>query len=156
MKLAHNLRIDSVSRLLPAEPLMLDAGRPVAEAVQVMRDRGVNCLLVGDAAGNLIGIFTDRDLLRRVIAAGKPWATPLGEAMTPDPTCVGEKEPVRAAIAKMQQGGYRHLPVLDEAGRPVGVLAVRQIVHYIVEHFPTAVYNLPPNPRAAPTTREGA
>lgn len=156
MKLARNLKIDSVSRLLPAEPLMLGSDRPVAEAVGVMRDQSVSCLLVGDEEHKLVGIFTDRDLLRRVIAADKPWTTPLGEAMTPNPTCVGEKEPVRAAIAKMQRGGYRHLPVLDEAGRPVGILSVRQIVHYIVEHFPTAVYNLPPNPRTSPTTREGA
>jgi hypothetical protein len=56
----------------------------------------------------------------------------------------------------MDEGGYRHLPVVDEGGRPVGVLSVKRIVHYLVEHFPTTVYNLPPNPGAVPQEREGA
>jgi CBS domain-containing protein len=56
----------------------------------------------------------------------------------------------------MVSGGYRHLPVVDEEGRPVGVLSVKQIMHYLVEHFPSTVYNLPPDPRVVPQEREGA
>jgi CBS domain-containing protein len=56
----------------------------------------------------------------------------------------------------MQEGGYRHLPVVNEVGRPVGVLSVKQIVHYLVEHFPTTIYNLPPDPTVIPQEREGA
>ncbi len=156
MELTRNLKIDSVSRLRPAEPHALTGGCPIAEAVARMREHRASCLLVCDTTGKLVGVFTERDLLRRVIAAGRSWATPLHEVMTPDPECVAEKDPVRAAIGLMQRGGYRHLPVVDEAGRPVGVLSVKQVVHYIVEHFPAAVYNLPPDPRANPTTREGA
>jgi hypothetical protein len=46
--------------------------------------------------------------------------------------------------------------VVDEDGRPVGVLSVRRIMHYLAEHFPTTVYNLPPDPSAIPQAREGA
>ena len=55
----------------------------------------------------------------------------------------------------MEEGGYRHLPVVDERG-PVGVLSVKRIVHYLVEHFPTTVYNLPPDPAVVPQQAEGA
>ena len=55
----------------------------------------------------------------------------------------------------MEKGGYRNLPVVDDAGRPVGILSVMRIVHYLVEHFPVAVYNLPPNPHNWPTTPAG-
>ena len=52
----------------------------------------------------------------------------------------------------MAEGGYRHLPIVDDAGQPKGVVAVHGIVHYLVDHFPETVYNLPPNPNDS--TRE--
>jgi predicted transcriptional regulator len=56
----------------------------------------------------------------------------------------------------MEEGGYRHLPVVDECSRVVGILSVKRIVHYLVEHFPNTVYNLPPDPNAVQQQREGA
>jgi CBS domain-containing protein len=50
----------------------------------------------------------------------------------------------------MHVGGYRHVPLVDEAGRPVGVISVKDIVSFLVELFPAAVLNLPPDPRRAP------
>jgi hypothetical protein len=48
------------------------------------------------------------------------------------------------------------LPIVDDDGKPTGVVAVHGIVHYLVDHFPETVYNLPPDPNAAPKAREGA
>ena len=155
MDLAKNLKIDSVSRLNPGPPWMVGPGQPVADAVALMRREQVGCLLVC-AAERVAGIFTERDLLRRVLAAGKPLTTPVSECMTPDPVTVHPKEPIGAAVRRMEEGGYRHLPVVDEAGRPVGVLSVKRIVHYLVEHFPVIVSNLPPDPNAVPQEAEGA
>jgi CBS domain-containing protein len=76
--------------------------------------------------------------------------------MTPDPVTVSSKEPIRAAIERMEKGGYRHLPVLDERQRLVGILSIKRIVHYLAEHFPATVYCQPPDPRAVPPKREGA
>jgi CBS domain-containing protein len=63
---------------------------------------------------------------------------------------------IGAAVRRMEECGYRHLPVVDETGRPVGILSVRRIIHYLVEHFPATVYNLPPDPNSVPTTPDGA
>jgi CBS domain-containing protein len=155
MELARNLKIDSVSRLQPVRPLRIDRTATVAAAVAMMRENHAGCVLVCDAKA-VVGIFTERDLLRRVVAAGKTWETPVADVMTPDPTCVQAKDPVRLAVRRMEQGGYRHLPVLDETGRPVGVLSSTRVVHYLAEHFPTTVYNLPPDPQAVPDQPEGA
>src|SRR5262245_56239905 len=155
MELARNLKIDSVSRLQPNQPLRIDRAATVADAVTMMRENRCGCVLVCDVK-TVVGIFTERDLLRRVVAAGKPWDTPLAEVMTPDPTCVQAKDPIRQAVRRMEQGGYRHLPVLDENGRPVGVLSATRVVHYLAEHFPATVYNLPPDPQAVPDQPEGA
>ena len=56
----------------------------------------------------------------------------------------------------MSRGGYRRLPIVNRDGAPTGVLSVRQILRYLVEHFPTAIYTLPPTPDEATKDREGA
>lgn len=155
MDLAKNLRIDSVSRLHPTPPRQVSPTQTVSEAVALMRQERVGCLLVCQNA-RVIGIFTERDLMRRVLAAGKPLTTPVAECMTPRPVVVHPKEPIAAAVRRMVEGGYRHLPVVDEADRPVGVLSVKRIMHYLVEHFPATVYNLPPESGVVPQEREGA
>ena len=76
--------------------------------------------------------------------------------MTRNPVTVGRKETISAALRRMEEGGYRHLPVIDECSRVVGILSVKRIVHYLVEHFPNTVYNLPPNPNAVQRQRKGA
>jgi CBS domain-containing protein len=154
MELSRNLKVDSVSRLEPAPPRAIDSSGTAADAVAAMREWSTGCLLVTES-GRLVGIFTDRDLLTRVLAPGRPLDTPLRECMTPKPVTVEPKDSVRTAIKRMQKGGYRHLPVVGEDGRPVGVLSARRVVHYLVEHFPALVFNLPPEPDRYPDTAEG-
>jgi CBS domain-containing protein len=155
MDLARNLKIDSVARLQPTPPLRIEPDRPVADAVALMRQESVGCLLVCEK-GQLVGIFTERDLMRRVLAENLSLDTPVAAVMTPRPVVVHAKQSIGAAVHKMEEGGYRHLPVLDEADRPLGVLSVKRIVHYLVEHYTSTVYNLPPNPAAVSQIREGA
>jgi CBS domain-containing protein len=155
MDLARNLKVESVSRLEPSLPLQVQSSDSVAEAVARMRQQGVGCVLVCEA-GRVVGIFTERDLMRRVLAVGKPLNLAVSEVMTADPVVVQPKETIGVAVKRMEEGGYRHLPVVNEKGQPIGVLSVKRIVHYLVEHFPGTVYNLPPDPGAVQLEREGA
>jgi CBS domain-containing protein len=155
MELARNLKIDSVSRLTPTPPHQIGPDRTVADAVALMKEKNVGCLLVCDA-GRLAGILTERDVMVRVVAQSRPLSTPVVECMTPDPITVSSKESIRAALERMQLGNYRHLPVVDEQGRIAGVLSIKRIVHYLVEHFPGIVCTQPPRPKKAPPKREGA
>jgi predicted transcriptional regulator len=154
MDLARNLKTETVSRLYPTQAWLVQAAQPVADAVKLMREKKVGCVLVCEQR-RIVGIFTERDLLRRVLSQGKPLDTPMHECMTPDPVTVNPKDPISCAIKRMQKGGYRHLPVVID-DRPVGILSVKRIVHYLVEHFPTMVYNLPPHPQPIQPKREGA
>jgi CBS domain-containing protein len=156
MELARNLRVDSVCRLHPTPPWRVRPEQTVAEAVALMRQQRVGCLLVCEYGGRLVGVFTERDLMRRVLAAGLPLAVPVAMCMTRDPVVVNPKEPIGAAVRRMEEGGYRHLPVVDQAGQPLGVLSVKRIVHYLAEHFPSTIYNLPPDPNVFPFEAEGA
>ena len=155
MELARNLKIDSVSRLTPTPPHQIGSDRTVSDAVAHMKEKNVGCLLVCDA-GRLVGILTERDLMVRVIAQSRPLTTPVAECMTPDPVTVSSKESIRAAVERMQGGNYRHLPVLDEKSRIVGILSIKRIVHYLVEHFPAIVRTQPPKPKKPFVKREGA
>lgn len=155
MELARNLKIDSVSRLQPTPPRHVAPEQTVGEAVALMRQHRVGCILVYHDE-KVVGLITERDLMRRVIATGKPMTLPVSAVMTSNPVVVHPKDPIGLAIRRMEEGGYRHLPVIDEAGKPVGILSVKRIVHYLVEHFPATVYNLPPDPNKFASEPEGA
>jgi len=155
MDLARNLLIDSVSRLHPTGPRRVSPQQTVREAVDLMRRERVGCLLVCDG-DRLKGIFTERDLMKRVLAVRRSLDVSVSECMTRAPEVVDPRESVSAALRRMEEGGYRHLPVVGHDGKPVGILSVKRIVHYVVEHFPQAVYNLPPDPAAVPGNPEGA
>jgi len=154
MELARNLRKDSVSRLLPSEPLSVERTSTVGDTVELMRRENVGCVLVCDD-GQLVGLFTERDLMRRVLAVGKPLSLPIEDVMTQNPVTVGPREAIRLAVRRMEAGGHRHLPVIDEGNRPVGILSVKRVVRFLVEHYPSAVYNQPPQGQV-PSTAEGA
>jgi CBS domain-containing protein len=153
MDLARNLKIESVSRLHPTPPWQVEPAQSVADAVRLMRDHQVGCVLVCEE-GRLVGIFTERDLLRRVLASGRPLTVAVADCMTPDPVVVQPKDSISTAIRRMEEGGYRHLPVVID-GKPTGILSVKRIVHYLVEHFAATVFNLPPTTPAL-VKREGA
>src|SRR5258708_4137808 len=156
MELARNFKVESISRLHPTPPRHIGPEQSVAQAVALMRQHEVGCLVVSTDDDHVVGIFTERDLMRRVLAAGLPLTTAVSACMTPAPVVVDEEESIRAAVRRMEEGGYRHLPVIGETGKPVGILSVKRIVHYLVEHFPATVYNLPPDPDAFPKEADGA
>lgn len=95
-------------------PLTLPATATVRAACTAMRDRKVGCVLVTDAAGRLVGIFTGRDAVCRVLATGKSAArTSLGDVMTPGPASMPPDVGAVEALRLMRDGGYRHVPVVD-------------------------------------------
>jgi CBS domain-containing protein len=146
-----------LSVIPPGEALMIESPAPILEAVQLMSDRHTGCVLVV-RAGKLKGIFTDRDVVSRVVAAGvDPAKTAVRRVMTPSPETLRPTDSIAFALNLMSLGGYRHIPLVDKSGAPVGIVSVKDIVGYLVGFFPKSVINLPPRPRANYTReREGA
>src|SRR5262249_24899523 len=127
MELARNLKTDSVSRLQPTEARKVAPAQTVAEAVALMRRYKVGCLLVCEGR-KWAGIFPERALPRRVLAPGLPLTVPVSACLTPVPVTVGPKESISTAIRRMEEGGYRHLPVVDASGVPLGVLSAKRVI----------------------------
>ena len=104
-------------------PVMLPPAAVVKEACRCMRDRQVGAVLVVDAKGTLIGVFTGRDAVCRVLAEGKdPTSTRLVDVMTPMPATAPPQWTAIQALRLMADRGVRHLPVV-EAGRVLGIVS---------------------------------
>jgi CBS domain-containing protein len=129
----------------------------VREAVEKMNQGRVGCVLVEDK-GQLVGVFTERDVLTKVATRRLDVdRTTLEDVMTPDPEFLTPDDGIAYALNKMSVGGYRHIPLVDDHGRPTGVVAMRNIVDYLVDLFPDKVLNLPPSPALGiARSREGA
>lgn len=155
MSLHDSLKRDTVASLEINPPVIFDPADPVCDAVAGMRDHRTGCVLVCES-GVLAGIFTERDVLTRVLAANLDMSTPLRDVMSADPDQVSIGENVREVIRRMHQGGFRHVPVINEDGTVAGVASVRRLMEYLVDHFPNSIYTLPPSPKLEPVAREGA
>lgn len=99
----------------------------VREAARLMATHKIGAVMIGDAT-RLIGIFTERDLAFKVVAAARdPDTVRLAEVMTPDPDTLRPEDTAHDALRRMSERGYRHLPVVDGSGRIVGMVSVRDI-----------------------------
>ncbi len=150
-----------VSVLPHRSPLFFSTSQFVSEAMHAMQKEHRGVVLItenGRGASPLVGIFTERDVLYRIIDRGRNPATlPLGEVMTRSPDSLPAEAPVAYLLNRMAVGGFRHVPVVDDEDRPVAVISVRDVVEFLVEHFPREVMNLPPELGADVTrSREGA
>ena len=149
-----NLSSETVEHSFPSESLCVSPETTVRSALQQMNQQNKAAVLIC-REGMLVGIFTERDALK-MMATGANFDVPINDVMTRNPVSLSPRGSVGAAIAKMAQGGYRRLPIVDDQGHPQGLLKVEGILHYLVEHFPSVIYNLPPEPHHATQAREGA
>lgn len=105
-------------------PIAAPSITTVVDAARLMKRNNVGALLVVDHT-RLIGIFTERDALFRVLADGRdPHQARLSDVMTPQPQTIHPDEPFVRALRMMYEGKFRHLPVV-EFDRPLGVVSVR-------------------------------
>jgi CBS domain-containing protein len=148
-----NLMTESVDQAGPVEPISVEPGTPIKDVLSVLRQRKRHSALVC-RDGILVGIFTERDALR-VMARNTDLTAPVEQVMTPQPVTVHSSDKLGSAVQKMATGGYRRLPIVDSAGHPLGLLNVAGIIHYLVQHFPKTIYNLPPVHHAVMQQREG-
>jgi CBS domain-containing protein len=100
----------------------------IGEAAQKMVDRGIGSAVVSDF-GRLVGILTERDLLRAVAARTHSSEARVREWMTPDPITGDPDTPAGEAAEIMLERGFRHLPVVEN-GRPVGIVSVRDVLRW--------------------------
>jgi CBS domain-containing protein len=136
---------DTIRILGPDDALCVSETVSVEEAVANMMAMRRAAVLVVDGNGRLAGIFTERDVLTRVVAPGLgPAATQVGAVMTRDPDALSVSDRVAYAVNQMSVAGYRTIPLVDGDRRPVGVVTVTHIIKWMADLFPEAVLNMRP------------
>src|SRR5437773_1314417 len=129
-QVTHGLMTAPIRALNPREAVTMASDATVADAVNRMNAEGFGALLVADH-GRLVGIFTERDVLRKIAGRKLDFAKiTIGEYMTRDPEALSLDHKVAYALNKMVIGGYRHVPLVDGEHRPVAMLSVRDIVEF--------------------------
>ena len=134
-----------ISKILERRSPVVHIASPqqlVSDAVSVMATQQIGAVPIVDQAGRLVGIFSERDLVRRVSAMGRaPEKTELAEVMTPNPVTAEPSEERLVAIAKMQKVGCRHLPVVA-AGAIIDMLSMRDLLFVELEERQAEVDSL--------------
>lgn len=122
---------EAVRHIAHTEVLRVAPATPVRDVIATLRDAGHGCAVVVDG-DRVVGIFTERDVLTKVTRdRDRLLDVPVAELMTPDPVVMDEDESILVAINHMGVGGFRHVPLVDEAGRLRGIVSGRDILAYI-------------------------
>ena len=138
------------------EAVRMPPDAPLLDAVTMLRERRRGAVIVQDAKGTLLGIFTEHDLIERVDHTSHDWhILAVAECMTKSPRTSGADASIADAIQVMRKGGFRNLPIVDADGHATGIVTVRDILEHITEQFPKELLNLPPDPGREASRRWG-
>lgn len=126
----------SLGLLNPPEAVSIHETESLKRALELLRDNRLGCVLVVDDSQKVIGIFSERDVVLKVALADYDLSgTPISEVMTRNPFVASMTSTIAFVLNMMAQGGYRHVPIVDEQHGPVGVISIKNIVQAIVSHF---------------------
>lgn len=149
-----NARLDSVSLMETDDYVCVEPSTPLHQAIDVMKKDEGGCAIVCGKDRSVVGIFTERDLLTRIV--GQPvdmndpvsnWMSPVVATLAPDAT-IGE------AVAVMNDKGYRNIPLVKD-DKLVGSISVFDVISYLAESYPQTTINLPPNSAQIMEKEEG-
>jgi len=124
--MADGHKVRTVRDVMSSPPVTALSSEVLADASNRMKSHGVGSVVVIDG-DRPIGILTERDLVSFVASGGDSSVTKVSEWMTEDPELVGPGEPVVDAFARLSQGRYRHIPVVEDDGL-IGVVSIRDLM----------------------------
>jgi CBS domain-containing protein len=133
------LKETRVSELALTHVPRLALSQSLDEAAAEMRKVSHGSALVCDG-DRLVGIITERDLMQ-LLATQEDFTGPVANFMTSSPETLSDDDRLLDAVQLMDRGGYRRLPVIDRSGCPAGVVDVKTIMNFVVDHVPATVYN---------------
>lgn len=130
-RIERSLMEDAVNLLQPRAAVALPSTATVKQALDRMLEHDIGAVLIVDDAGTLLGIFSERDLLTRVVHPSLDrMAQPVAVFMTANPQTVRATDSLAFVLHQMDVGGYRHLPVVQE-GQPLGMISVRDMLRHM-------------------------
>jgi CBS domain-containing protein len=137
--ISPTLLCDSIASIGLKEPFAVNPTTPLAACIDTMRSRRIGSLLVVDQQGKVQGIFTERDCLMKVVGKVDDLSLPVSEFMTGHPVCERPEASLAFALNLMSNGGFRHIPIVDQDNMPIGIVSIKDVVDHIVKKMLKAI-----------------
>ena len=126
----------SIRSLDPTPPVLAQESDSIKSVIESLQDYDIGCVLIVNKEGVITGIFSERDVLMEICLSDIDLeATAISEVMVGDPKTVAITATIAYALHLMSDGGYRHLPLVDEKNKPVGIISVKDILEFIESKF---------------------
>jgi CBS domain-containing protein len=138
------------------EAITVSPTTTIQKAIEEMQKHREGCVLIMES-GRLTGIFTERDLLYKVVGKIHDLSSEaVSDYSTHNPESMKLTDSIGHALNLMHVGGYRHIPIVDDKHKPTGVISIKDAVAFLSEFFPEDVLNIRSKALRATTEREGA
>ena len=148
---------EPIEKMNYRDPVLVIKDIKIIEAINLFNDKDVGCVLVIEKESKkLIGIFTERDVIRKIIINHVDiHKETIEKYMTKKPDALYLTNPITYALNRMTAGGYRHVPLVDENNCPVGFISIRDIVDHLADYYSNKILNLPPSSHSRQRYQEG-
>ena len=127
---------------------------PLKDTIHLMQQQRAGYVVITDGK-KCAGIFTETDVIRKVLEQNVDWNRPVRDFMTPNPVTLRLEDSVDKAIETMGKNRLYHIPLVNEKGELLQVISVRTLIRFLAEFYPAEVLNLPPDPNQVMKTPEG-
>ena len=146
---------DPLSSLTQEKFIVLNEQATLRDAIDSMQKYHIGCILL-EKNHKIAGIFTERDIVQNIVGNRHNLEKEcVADYMTKSPDVLHFQDPIAFALNKMISGGYRHIPIVDKAKKPIGIIAMQDIINHLGDYFFDDIVNLPHTPLRDQTQREG-
>ena len=146
---------DPLSTLTQEKFIVLNEQATLRDAIDSIQKYHIGCILL-ENNHKITGIFTERDIVQHIVGNRHNLEKEcVADYMTKSPDVLHFQDPIAFALNKMISGGYRHIPIVDKKEKPIGVIAMENIINHLGDCFFEDIVNLPPTPLRDQTQREG-
>ncbi len=156
MGLREDIHTDPVSELDVRELLWVRPGTTVRQCLALMRSKHLGCVIVVNEAGQPVGKFTERLLMKLVLRDASGLDKPVDGFMYKDANVIAQRDPIEKLLRTMQKQSLRFMCVVDDTGKAVGLTGQKGLMEYVTEHFPRQVKGQRMRSKMYMDEREGA
>jgi CBS domain-containing protein len=150
----HRARQDSVTLLETDDFVCIRPDTPLTKAIEQMKKDEGGCAIVCDENGGIVGIFTERDLLNKIVGEEVEMSAPVSQFMSAAVETLTTDATIGDAVRMMNEKGYRNIPLVKD-GQLIGSISVFDVITYLAETYPKETMNLPPDPAQVMDTTDG-
>ncbi|HUQ31455.1 MAG TPA: CBS domain-containing protein [Pyrinomonadaceae bacterium] len=150
----HRARQDSVTLLETDDFVCIRPESTLSEAIEEMKKDEGGCAIVCDEGGRVVGMFTERDLLNKIVGRDVDMNSPVGPWMSTTVETLTSEATIGDAVRVMDEKSYRNIPLVKD-NKLIGSISVFDIITYLAESYPKETMNLPPVPAQVMDTPEG-